>query len=235
MAVFRPQTTDLAKLVDAYRRAFNARDLDAWVQLLDPQIEIEVDSLTLRGIEAARGFAGGIDKTYPGVVSELQRVVAMSADTVFTESRLVNPNADASDEDAWYRDGLSCMIFEFRDGRVARRRTYYAPSPNDRTAQANVPSRTEAGRIAEERAALRRVATLVAEDVPPSELFAAVTREVGTVIGADFSAMARFEDRDLVTLAVWAAVGDDPPFPERLEMQPGDPATAIAEAGEAVR
>jgi hypothetical protein len=184
------------------------------VQLLDPQIEIEVDSLTLRGIEAARGFAGGIDKTYPGVVSELQRVVAMSADTVFTESRLVNPNGD---------------------GRVARRRTYYAPSPNDRTAQANVPSRTEAGRIAEERAALRRVATLVAEDVPPSELFAAVTREVGTVIGADFSAMARFEDRDLVTLAVWAAVGDDPPFPERLEMQPGDPATAIAEAGEAVR
>jgi hypothetical protein len=63
MAVSRPQTTDLAKLVEEYRRAFNARDLDAWVQLLDPDIEIEVDSFTLRGIEAARGFAEGIDKT----------------------------------------------------------------------------------------------------------------------------------------------------------------------------
>jgi hypothetical protein len=28
--------------------------LDAWVQILDPDIEVEVDSLTLRGIEAAR-------------------------------------------------------------------------------------------------------------------------------------------------------------------------------------
>jgi hypothetical protein len=123
MAVTRPQATDLAKLVEEYRRAFNARDRDAWVQLLDPDIEIEVDSFTLRGIEAARGFAEGIDKTYRGVVSELQRVVAMSADTVVTESRLVGANADASDEDAWYLDGLSCMIFEFRDARVGRLRT----------------------------------------------------------------------------------------------------------------
>jgi hypothetical protein len=97
MAVSRPQTTDLAKLLEEYRRAFNARDLDAWVQLLDPEIEIEVDSFTLRGIEAPRGFAEGIDKIYPGAVSELQRVVAMSSDTVVTKSRLVNPNADASD------------------------------------------------------------------------------------------------------------------------------------------
>jgi GAF domain-containing protein len=62
------------------------------------------------------------------------------------------------------------------------------------TAIANSEARDEAGRLAAEQAALRRVATLVAEDVPPSELFSAVAREVGTLLGADFARMVRFED-----------------------------------------
>ena len=39
--------------------------------------------------------------------------------------------------------------------------------------------------LAEEQAALRRVATLVARGVPPEEVFAAVTAEVGRVLSAD--------------------------------------------------
>jgi hypothetical protein len=62
------------------------------------------------------------------------------------------------------------------------------------TAIANSEARDEAARLAAEQAALRRVATLVAEDVPSSELFHAVAREVGTLLGADFAGMARFED-----------------------------------------
>ena len=55
-------------------------------------------------------------------------------------------------------------------------------------------SRDELRVLAEEQAALRRVATLVAQDVPSSELFGAVAREVGTLFGADFSGMIRYED-----------------------------------------
>ncbi|MDT7626809.1 MAG: hypothetical protein QOF99_7710, partial [Pseudonocardiales bacterium] len=46
-------------------------------------------------------------------------------------------------------------------------------------------SRDELRRLAEEQAALRRVATLVARGVPPAEVFAAVAHEVGHVLGAD--------------------------------------------------
>src|SRR5215218_5146498 len=103
------------------------------------------------------------------------------------------------------------------------------------TAIANSEARDEASRLAAEQAALRRVATRVAEDVPSSELFHAVAREVGTLLGADFAGMARFEDGDVVTVSAWAAEGEFPPFPDRWPMQPGDPATTIAEASRAAR
>jgi K+-sensing histidine kinase KdpD len=51
------------------------------------------------------------------------------------------------------------------------------------TAISNAEARAEAGRLAEEQAALRRVATLVAGGVPPPEIFAAVAREVGLLLG----------------------------------------------------
>jgi GAF domain-containing protein len=103
------------------------------------------------------------------------------------------------------------------------------------TAIANSEARDEAGRLAAEQAALRRVATLVAEDVPSSGLFHAVAQEVGTLLGADFAWMARFEDGAVVTVSAWAAVGEFPPFPDRWHMQPGDPATTIAAATRPVR
>jgi GAF domain-containing protein len=99
------------------------------------------------------------------------------------------------------------------------------------TAIANAESRVAVARLADEQAALRRVATLVAEDVPAGELFDAVTREVGTLLGGDFAGMARFEDDAVVTVGVWAAEGEHPPVPEQWPMVPGDPATTVAETG----
>jgi K+-sensing histidine kinase KdpD len=48
-------------------------------------------------------------------------------------------------------------------------------------------------RLADEQAALRRVATLVARGVAPPEVFAAVAREVGLLLGVDATHMARYE------------------------------------------
>jgi signal transduction histidine kinase len=60
-------------------------------------------------------------------------------------------------------------------------------------------------RLSEEQAALRRVATLVARSAPPSEVFKAVTCEVGQLCGADLARMEQFEDDGTVTgVAVWS-------------------------------
>jgi GAF domain-containing protein len=77
------------------------------------------------------------------------------------------------------------------------------------TAVANAESRAELARLAEEQAALRRVATLVARGIPPAELFAAVTEEVGHVLHVDAAAMARYESDDTMTaVAISSRTGD---------------------------
>src|SRR3954452_3638310 len=90
--------------------------------------------------------------------------------------------------------------------------------------------------LADEQAALRRVATLVAQDVPPEELFGAVAGEVGVLLGADLGGMIRYEGVEMVTaVATWAAVGEHPPVPERWQIEPGDPAWLILESRAATR
>src|SRR5262249_43102666 len=68
------------------------------------------------------------------------------------------------------------------------------------TAIANAESRAElaasearARELAEEQAALRRVATLVARRVRPLEVFSAVSQEVGRVFASPYAGVARFE------------------------------------------
>jgi GAF domain-containing protein len=69
-------------------------------------------------------------------------------------------------------------------------------------------SRDELRRLAAEQAALRRVATLVARGVPAAEVFAAVAQEVGSVLGADATPIARLDPDGAVTVV---AVAGDPP------------------------
>ncbi|MET7403415.1 AAA family ATPase [Dactylosporangium sp. NPDC005572] len=59
-------------------------------------------------------------------------------------------------------------------------------------------------RIADEQAALRRVATLVACGARPDLVFAAVAKEVGTLFGADTTEILRFEsDRDVTVMGCY--------------------------------
>jgi signal transduction histidine kinase len=53
--------------------------------------------------------------------------------------------------------------------------------------------RDELSMLADEQAALRRLATAVAQNVPPAEIFTAVAEEIGPLVGADDSAVVRFE------------------------------------------
>ena len=65
---------------------------------------------------------------------------------------------------------------------------------------ANSQAHEELTRLADEQAALRRVATLVARGGPPAEVFEAVIAEVGRLATADAAALSRFEADDTVTI-----------------------------------
>jgi signal transduction histidine kinase len=76
------------------------------------------------------------------------------------------------------------------------------------TAIANAQTRLELHGFAEEQAALRRVATLVARAAPPDEVFAAVTAEVGRALSADFSTMSRYDTGGVITIVgQWTSTG----------------------------
>jgi HAMP domain-containing protein len=60
--------------------------------------------------------------------------------------------------------------------------------------------RDEFHQVVEEQRALRRVATLVARGAPPSEVFATVASEVGSVLGADHTNVVRYESDDTATV-----------------------------------
>jgi signal transduction histidine kinase len=57
----------------------------------------------------------------------------------------------------------------------------------------NANARVEVERLAEEQAALRRVATIVAQESPPEEVFATVAEEVGLLLGSEGAVIQRFE------------------------------------------
>jgi signal transduction histidine kinase len=64
-------------------------------------------------------------------------------------------------------------------------------------------------RLATEQAALRRVATLVAQAAPPLEIYETVTREIGLLSGADLARMERYEGDGTVTgVAAWTRDDD---------------------------
>ena len=81
------------------------------------------------------------------------------------------------------------------------------------TTIANTQARQEVSALADEQAALRRVATLVARGEPPRMVFAAVAEEVGRLLPADLTLIGRYEDNAVTGIAGWSASGE--PVPTR--------------------
>jgi GAF domain-containing protein len=68
--------------------------------------------------------------------------------------------------------------------------------------------------LVREHAALRRVATLVAREPPPSEVFAAVTLETGELLGAQRSTLLRVATPERAeVIAGWSRAETAPPVP----------------------
>jgi signal transduction histidine kinase len=76
------------------------------------------------------------------------------------------------------------------------------------------PDQARLSQLAEEQAALRRVATLVAEATPPEQVFAAVAEEVGRFLAVDFAILVRYDPQDtLEVVGTWTRTGAPAPTP----------------------
>jgi signal transduction histidine kinase len=94
------------------------------------------------------------------------------------------------------------------------------------TAIANTEAQDEVRRLADEQAALRRVATLVAREASQTDVFTAIAREIGQLLGTEEIRMVRYVDDS--TAVVVAGSGDrEGVFPDgtRLPLG-GDDATS---------
>jgi signal transduction histidine kinase len=104
------------------------------------------------------------------------------------------------------------------------------------TAIANTESRAALARLAEEQAALRRVATLVARGVPPEEVFAAVAEEVGRLLPAGYAHLGRYDpDRTLTTVAAWGAATVGFPVDSRRILEGNNLGTLVLDTGRPAR
>jgi signal transduction histidine kinase len=106
------------------------------------------------------------------------------------------------------------------------------------TAVANTQARVELRGFAEEQAALRRVATLVARAAPAEEVFAAVTAEVGQLLEVDITALVRSDPDDAITIAgTWTSTGGETATPvgSRLAVGGRNVTTLVVRTGRPAR
>jgi hypothetical protein len=94
------------------------------------------------------------------------------------------------------------------------------------------PGQARLRQLADEQAALRRVATLVARGVPPERVFAAVTREAGRVLSAGEAHLGRYEPDGAVTfVAAWGPPAGTIPVGSRLDLGGKNVTTLVFETG----
>ena len=95
---------------------------------------------------------------------------------------------------------------------------------------------TVSRRAREQQAALRRVATLVARGVAPTEVFDAVTAELRDLMSADLTGLLRYEaDRTATLLAVHAGPGVETPTETRVSVDGESAASLVLRTGRPTR
>ena len=101
------------------------------------------------------------------------------------------------------------------------------------TAIADAQAQTDLRRIADEQAALRRVAMLVACSAGQDEILSMVAGEVGKLLDADMAVIVRFEPD--ATATILAGVGSREPLGTRWPVEPPLAIEAVLRTGRPVR
>ena len=81
---------NLRSLVARLHETFNDRDLEAWSDVFDDEVELVVDGTALRGVAAARAYAAAVFREFPGLHIHGARIVAESGDTIVVEHQILN-------------------------------------------------------------------------------------------------------------------------------------------------
>jgi signal transduction histidine kinase len=98
------------------------------------------------------------------------------------------------------------------------------------------PDQARLRQLAEEQAALRRVATLVAHGAAPEEVFAAVTGELRQMLSSGHAHLGRYEPDGTVTfVACWGLAADRLPVGSRWGLGGRNVATLVFETGRPAR
>ena len=104
------------------------------------------------------------------------------------------------------------------------------------TAIANAESQSALEQLADEQAALRRVATLVARDAPSTEVFEAVATEVGKLLDTDITVVGRYDDDNVATaIGSWSSSPGGVPVGTRSAIGGHNVLTIVAETGNPAR
>jgi signal transduction histidine kinase len=105
----------------------------------------------------------------------------------------------------------------------------------ERPAIASSDSREALAALADEQAALRRVATLVARDAPSADVFAAVATEVASLFDTEITVVGRYENGFAVAIGNWSASGGGVPAGTRSAVGGHNVLTLVAETGKPAR
>jgi PAS domain S-box-containing protein len=156
---------------------------------LGTRIPIDVDGVIASALRDGRPFRIGDYSSVAGTIAEQGRELGIRSAVgcpIVVHGRIWGAIGAARYEDeAFPRD---------TEPRIAR----FAELVG--TAIANADTRAEVERLAEEQAALRRVATLVAQGASPTAVFDGVAAEMEKVLDADRVSLNRYEPGDRITV-----------------------------------
>jgi transcriptional regulator with GAF, ATPase, and Fis domain len=104
------------------------------------------------------------------------------------------------------------------------------------TAIASTEARDALAQLADEQAALRRVATLVAQGASPQDLVEAVAEEVGRLLPIESATMGRYEpDGSVTTVASWSTTDAAFPTGRRWPTEGTNVAWMVLQTGRSAR
>jgi hypothetical protein len=104
------------------------------------------------------------------------------------------------------------------------------------TAISNTTRGEQLARLADEQAALRRVATLIARESSSAKVFAAVAEELGRLLDVDATRLVRYEEDETATVvSTWGPPADAVPVGTRMPLGGMNVISLVAETGKPAR
>jgi PAS domain S-box-containing protein len=140
---------------------------------------------------------------------------------------------NTSFENRFVRKDGSYKVIEWTSTPVVEDRLMYSVA-RDVTERRQAEAQLE--RLADEQAALRRVATLVVRGVPAAGVFSAVAQELERLFDAQATTIGRLEPDETMTIVASTGTGSDVmPVGSRLQLESGKVFATVIRTGRAAR